>query len=411
MPSRSPATNDLSTASLPPCLPPLSEALSNRLLALGIDAEDPLERASLALVHRSLESALERGLFDPPISEQTKARYASLAAVFENWCATREDPIDLMALSASARVAVVATFLSWLAMDIDPSDPVLGHEFGQRQRTTALMASSINCYVNAIRWWAAEHGIEDPVPTAAADLVAHRYRAVPSRQTAPLGLDEVKVLLATIRQGPAACGDYPREVPMEERRPSRPDRAERWVAGNTAALLVQFCGALRVSERLRLRDEWVSVADDRLILRWPSTKMHPEGRTVDLYGDPDETLCPVRALLRWLEVAERQGLDRKGLLLPDVTTRHLRTKTSVQASVAMFKRIATAAGLPESFDSEHYIIGTHGLRRGRATSLAALGVDLERLRRLLGHAKASTTLRYVDRAVIEAPNWSSELGL
>lgn len=385
--------------------------LVQRLPTLAIDLDDALEAASFRLVEASLQAALDSGLFDAPLSERALEYYGSSTAVFETWCATREDAIEPLKLSPGALTAIIATFLAWLATDIDATDRALGLGPGQRQKRTALKASSIAGYANAIRWWAAKHGLDDPVPAAASDLVAARSKDEPARQAAPFGREEIRILLAAIRRGPAACGDYPPGTPTEERRPSRPDRVERWIAGNTAAVLVQFCGGLRIGERLRIRDEWVTVGEDRITIRWPSTKSRPEGRSVDLFGDPDVDMCPVRALVRWLDVAQRQSLDRQGLLLPDVTTRRLRTKPDIRASLPMFKRIARAAGLEDNIDFERHYIGTHSIRRGTATSLAALGVDLEHLRRLLGHAKVSTTLRYVDRSMIEPTDWSEELGL
>jgi integrase len=383
--------------------PNVSDALTRRLPSLSIDLEDPLERASFGLVHQSVQDALDRSLFDSPLSEASKTQYRSSIAVFKTWCATRQDPIEPLTLSQAARVSVVATFLTWLASDVTDDDAAVGNGTGLRWRRTALKGKSIRVYTSALRWWAQQQGIDDPVPSEAAkDLIAERLNSAPDRQAVPLSKNDVKTMLAAVRLGPGARKQH-WGCPME--------RVEPWVAGNTAGLLVQFCGGLRISERLRLRDEWVTVGEDRLTLRLPSTKARHDGRSVDLFGDPDIEFCPVRAILHWLEVAERHGIDRQGLLLPTVTSFKVRPDADRHLAQWVFKQIATNAGLAEGIDAERQYVGTHSLRRGRATSLAAAGMDIEQLRRLLGHVKAVSTIGYVDRAAIAATDWSEELGL
>jgi integrase len=381
----------------------IDAAVQRRLPALGIDAGDPLEMASLAHVHEAVKDAVDRNLFDSPLSAASKNQYQSSIAVFDTWCATRPDPIKPLQLSSTARVAVVATFLTWLASDVADDDAAVGLGAGRRWRRTALKAESIGVYSSALRWWAQQHEIDDPVPTlAVADLIKQRRRSVPERQAAPFGNNEVQLLLAAIRLGPGA-------------KPAGPGcpaaHVDVWVAANSAATLAQYCGGMRVSERLRLRDEWVTVADDRLVLHLPSSKGRHAGRTIDLYGDPDPECCPVRAIQHWLEVAERHCIDRQGLLLPIVTGSAVRLDGDRRLAAWVFKQIATSAGLMDRSDSELHYVATHSLRRGRATALASLGADIETLRRLLGHAKAETTLKYVDRATLAPTDWVEELGL
>jgi len=254
------------------------------------------------------------------------------------------------------------------------------------------------------------------VRTAAAGLPElHGKQRPPAQraasQAAPILTDDLVRMLEAIRLGPALQPDAAEAGASKKQRRISAEHAEVWIAANTAAVLVQFCAALRISELLRIRDEWLTVADDRIVIRWPATKARSDGRSVDLYGDPEHDLCPVRAILRWLEVADRHGIDRNGLLLPVVTSRNVRTDRDRTRAASEFKRVAVAAGVAEPLDPECHYVGTHGLRRGRATSLATLGVDIERLRRLLGHSKASVTLGYIDHASVPSPAWSEELGL
>lgn len=84
-------------------------------------------------------------------------------------------------------------------------------------------------------------------------------------------------------------------------------------------------------------------------------------------------------------LAMRPRLSREDWLFTDALGRPL----TVRYLIHLLHRISARAGLPP-----HSRLHPHALRHFAATSWLRNGVGLDRVRRLLGHASLSTTLRY-----------------
>jgi integrase len=88
--------------------------------------------------------------------------------------------------------------------------------------------------------------------------------------------------------------------------------AEQW--NDAAALLVGFCGAMRRSEIARLRWSWVSFEPDEALVRLPSSKWRPEGRTICL-PIGSVPFCPVWLLRRVELLRMHAGEHNEGALV------------------------------------------------------------------------------------------------
>ena len=176
-----------------------------------------------------------------------------------------------------------------------------------------------------------------------------------------------------------------------------PDNSVRGLR-DRAVILTGFYGAFRRSELVSLTVEDVVTVEEGLTihLRRSKTDQEGEGRTIGIPYGPDPSTCPVRALLRWIDVA---GITSGPIF------RSIHKSGSVQSlplsgrDVArIVKSAAAAAGLdPVEFAG-------HSLRSGFATSAARAGASDRAIMKQTGHKTRVMVDRYVQAATVFEDN-------
>ena len=172
-----------------------------------------------------------------------------------------------------------------------------------------------------------------------------------------------------------------------------------------ALLLVGFVGGLRRSELVGINVGDLQLGPDGYALRIRRSKTDQEGagRTVALPYSSDRSMCPVTALLQWLEAAE---IERGPVFRRIRRGGHLqRERMSAQSVNLRIKQHAKAAGIDEQS------LGGHSLRSGFATAAAAAGASERAIANQTGHKSVQVLRRYVKQATIFDDNAATELGL
>lgn len=163
-----------------------------------------------------------------------------------------------------------------------------------------------------------------------------------------------------------------------------------------ALILLGYAGAFRRSELVGLDVSDVLIEPGKITLRLSHSKTDQEGagtwKVIPRLDDP--ALCPVAALLTWLdEACIRSGavfrpIDRWG---------HIHSGTMDGQEVArIVKRAAAAAGL------DARALAGHSLRRGFVTEAAEQGVSDSDIMEQTGHRSRATVDRYKEHAGLGA---------
>ena len=155
-----------------------------------------------------------------------------------------------------------------------------------------------------------------------------------------------------------------------------------------ALILIGFAGALRRSELVAITCSDIERVPQGIVMTITRSKTDQEGRGRRI-GIPyaHDRVCPVKALEAWLRVS---GINDGPVFR--AVSRHGRIglgALSDKAVALIVKERAEAAGL----DPGRY--AGHSLRAGFATSAAAAGVPLWKIRAQTGHASDAMLGRYV----------------
>ena len=163
-----------------------------------------------------------------------------------------------------------------------------------------------------------------------------------------------------------------------------------------ALILVGWTAALRRSELCAIRYEDLEQRPEGIALTLPKSKTDQEGvgKKIGLpFVDGDQELCPVRALNKWLKLAQiksgpvftiigRAGRDK---MFHTVSEKAISDK---RVSI-IIKKAATRAG----FDPEDY--AGHSLRSGLITTLASAGIPEAGIMRISGHKSTEMLREYI----------------
>jgi integrase len=175
-----------------------------------------------------------------------------------------------------------------------------------------------------------------------------------------------------------------------------------------ALLLVAFAGALRRSELVALDVERLTWLPDgvKLLLEKSKTDKEGEGAEVMIVCGRHEDTCPVRALRRWLELAQitTGPVFRKVNKAGRVETRRL----SEDAVRQILLRRAALAGVKGSLAEP---ISPHGLRAGFVTTAYRNGVPDDEIMGHTRHRSLTTMRSYVRRAKLSQTSRAGKLGL
>jgi integrase len=271
----------------------------------------------------------------------------------------------------------IAHFLAWGAPI--PADPGIVAKYFAAH-SSMLSVATLARRVIAIRRAHALCGLPDPTKAELVRLTLRGVRRLhgrPQRRVAPLRLEHLADIVSHLGRAP---------------RDSR-DRA---------LLLVGFAGAFRRSELTAVDSRWIERGERGIVVTLPRSKTDQEGRGRSV-GIPriGGSLCPVDALDSWL--AASGNVD--GPLFRSVSKagRVLGNPLSASAVATIVKQRVAQIGL----DPGRY--SGHSLRAGFATSAAAAGLPVWRIKGQTGHVSDAVVGRYireVDPFETIMPLWS-----
>ncbi len=169
------------------------------------------------------------------------------------------------------------------------------------------------------------------------------------------------------------------------------DNSELVAARDTAVLTVGFWGMLRRSEVVALQAEDMRLVGREGIeirLRYSKTDQAGKGAIITLARRPRDPLCPVRALIGWLDASGIEHgpifrrIDRYGNISEEAL--------SAQSVRLIAQRAADASG-----NANALRVSAHGLRSGAATELAAAGADMREIMAKGRWSSPSVAARYI----------------
>lgn len=298
-----------------------------------------------------------RGYLRAALSDNTRAAYQTDLRQFEAWCRERGRRF----LPASAK-----TVAAWAA-----SLAEAGMAYATIQRKLSAISS---------------------VHTAAS-------------LQSPVGSPEVRLVLAGVRrkkgtkqrQVTAAVADL-----LEKVLDAAP-RTFRW-RRNRAMLLVAWAGAMRSSELVHVRLEHITFDPQGrgalVFLPFSKTDQEGRGKTKTLLAIGG-SLCPVRALRRWIDKAGITGGYVFRRVFPGRRVADPEQRLNRRTVIRLVKAAIKATGL----DARSF--ASHSLRAGFVTEAKARGLADDAIMKQTGHAKRETLWRY-DRP--DDPFASSPLG-
>lgn len=369
----------------------LSPELAAALPILAADPAASGDRWALCATRSILEHAAQQGLFLPPQAESTQLALTGKVASLELFATRLGVKGRLVDQPAEQVAAIVERWLAWLSCPITRDDPGWSNHPRTGHRRSLDGLKRLEPHFNAAKQMLLEQGRHDVDLTTASRFVSAHDRAAAGRKAFPITLSHLRTIDRAFTDGAV------RRLMGELHPRTRPEILDVWCVRERAALLCSWWGGLRVGERRKLREATTAVTSTHLSCHLGRTKQHPEGHTITIR--PRSELCPVSALLEFLELCEALSGDRDGRLLPPVHLGryHLTFRYGPNAEGGLAV-IVEAADIAEEVDlaaATHYL-GNHGYRRGVATELRNRNVDLEKIRRFLRHTDVTTTNGYTD---------------
>ena len=296
-------------------------------------------------------SDLAREFAENARSQATARAYEHDLKAFCSWCRDR----GLTCLPASAET--VSLYAAWCAERYKPAT------IGRRLASVSVAHSSV--------------GYENPCAHGVVKAVLRGIRrakgTAQTRKTA-LPVDDLRKLVATIEDDLL--------IGVRDR----------------ALLLLGFASALRRSELVGLDFGDVRFDDTGVILTIRKSKTDQESHGDEVNVMPGSDLCPVRALLAWLEASGItegplfRGMDRHGNVRA--------TRLTERIVAAIVKQYAARAG----FDPAGF--GGHSLRSGFATSAAEASIM-----RQTRHKSLTVARRYIREGSRWKDHAASGIGL
>lgn len=279
-----------------------------------------------------------------------------------------------------------------------PATPeIIAAYLADRAQDLAAVTVSKDSY--AISWKHKQKGLRDPTlaPEVRTVLKGIRQTADPDE-----GYGKRKALLTEEIQ--AVIRTLPLEEPSSEVGPK--ERAKYLRALRTRALfLVGYAGGFRASELIAIRMRDIALNESGMDVHVPEAKNGPRDTGISHATDPD--FCPVHSLRAWVEaVGIKAGpvfrrVRHSAEVPPDDTANPIGYST-------LWRDINITA---EAADIDSDQVGPHSLRRGHVTQAKLNGVDIDRIRRHVGHKHLEVTVGYVEDVNRMETNTSQELGL
>jgi integrase len=330
----------------------------------------PRDGADLALLRELAEDVAHYA--QASRASATVRKYDTGWSAFAGWCA--EFGFEA---GPPAAVEVVALYLAQLARD-------------------GLAVSTMDGRLAGIRDRHLDAGLLPPTDDPRLRRIRDGVRRVhgrPVEGVTAIGLPLLAAMLATL---PAVDGAAPDPVaPLPDR------RAHLACLRDRCLLTLGYFAALRREELAGLPVDHLEPVPEGLRLLVAKSKADPDGtgRRVDLPWAPEPVawLCPVRAVLAWLDATgRREHLHRSGRgrtgdvpLLSGITPGGgvRRTALTDRHVARAVKAAAAAAGQPAEVVDQ---LAGHSLRAGFATTAEKAGVPQAVIARVLGHATGTT---------------------
>ena len=145
-------------------------------------------------------------------------------------------------------------------------------------------------------------------------------------------------------------------------------------------ILIGFSGGFRRSELVDIEYEDIEFVKEgvKIFVKRSKTDQSGEGMTKAIPYFENENFCPVKALKRWIEVADL----KEGKIF----------NISDKSVALIIKKYANYAGL----DAHRY--AGHSLRSGFATSTAEAGAEERNIMTMTGHKSTEMVRRYIKEA-------------
>lgn len=238
--------------------------------------------------------------------------------------------------------------------------------------------------VVAIRLAHALRGFHDPTKSELVRLTLRGVRRLhgrPQRRVAPLRVEHLSAIVSVL-------GGSTRDV------------------RDRALLLIGFAGAFRRSELSAVDCNWIERTEQGIVITLPRSKTDQEGRgrsvAIPCVSGP---ICPVAALDEWLQAS---GIGGGPLFRPvSKAGRVLESRLSGSAVAIIVKHRVAQIGL----DPTRY--SGHSLRVGFATSAAAAGLPVWKIKGQTGHVSDAVLGRYIREVDLfrgMEPVWSGNVG-
>lgn len=308
--------------------------------------------AVLAQILSPEERERVRNVFANTNASGTNRMYASRWEGFEAWCVRK---------SIAALPAHPETLVAYLTERVSTGTAV----------STAKGDLTAIAYVHARAFPNASSPTAAPLVKQALRGLA-RLHGRPAKKKAPAAADVVLRILGAMT-------------------------SKHWsVLRDRCLLLMGFATAMRRSELVSVRIEWMQATRDGWLITIPRSKGDQEGhgQLVSIVRNVEEPLlCPVTATRAWIgaRAASLNG-EQSPFLFPSMNSKSSTGHLSVDAFVLHLKDAMLEAGFD---DDEVKNYAGHSLRRGSATQAHRDGAGLVEIQRRLRHADVSTTTGYI----------------
>ena len=147
-----------------------------------------------------------------------------------------------------------------------------------------------------------------------------------------------------------------------------------------ALLLIGFSGGFRRSELVNIEYDDVEFVSEgvKIFVKKSKTDQSGEGMTKAIPYFDNENFCPVKALIKWMDI-----IDFKKEKIFNISDKNV---------ALIIKKYANQAGL------DGYKYAGHSLRSGFATSTAESGAEERNIMAMTGHKSTEMVRRYIKEA-------------
>ncbi len=240
------------------------------------------------------------------------------------------------------------------------------------ENAQTLNPRSLSLHLSALSQWHTSQGFNDPTQSLLVKKTMkgiQRKHGKPKQKAKALRLEHIATLIKILQ--------------------AKPDSKKK--VRDIALILIAFLGAFRRSELVSIQYEDIEWHTDGIVITLPRSKTDQEGEGIAraIPSTAQETICPVRALIHWLELsAISEGPVFRSINRWD----QLGEKPLNPGSI---NQILKLLGSESGFDFIP-LLSSHSFRRGLSTSSAREKVDFELIKKQGGWKNDATVWEYID---------------